>query len=354
VSGITVQHAGQRYPIIVRPGELARLDAAIERFAPGRRAFVIGDATVLAAHPELLPQVPRFAPPPGEAGKTRATWQELTDQLLEAGADRQAVIVALGGGVTTDLAGFVAATFLRGVPWIAVPTTTLAMCDAAIGGKTGVDTAQGKNLVGAFHQPLAVIADPEVLSTLPDTIYRAGLAEAIKHAAIHDVGHWRWLADQAAEILARDPSAVTCLIADSARIKATIVNDDERESGRRAILNAGHTIAHAIEQATDYAIPHGHAVAHGLLLETRIGEALGRTAPGTSAQVEALLHRFALPILLPATVDRDRMLAAMQRDKKNRDGAIHAALLAQIGRVAGSDARGWTTPLPVPAITAVL
>ncbi len=351
---IQVRHGSTSYPALVGAGAREHVAALVQEHAPAHRVLVIADATVSAAWPDILPDWPRLLVAGGEAAKTRDTWQQLTDQMLSSGADRRTLIVALGGGVTTDLAGFVAATYQRGIPWIAVPTTTLAMCDAAIGGKTGVDTPLGKNLVGAFHQPRAVVADTDLLSSLPDPIYRSGLAEAVKHAAIHDAAHWRWLEHQADQILARDTTALGCLIADSIRIKAAVVAADEREAGRRAILNAGHTLGHALEQASDYQLSHGDAVALGLLLEARIGEALGVTTPGTAQQIASLHQRFGLPILLPDRIDRDRVHAAMQHDKKNRDGQIHAALLARIGSVAGSDATGWTTPLALDLIDSVL
>src|SRR5690606_30629821 len=219
------------------------------------------------------------------------------------GADRRSAIVAIGGGVTTDLGGFVAATYLRGIPWIAVPTTTLAMCDAAVGGKTGVDTPHGKNLIGAFHQPRAVVADPRVLASLPERTYREGLVEAVKHAAIADGDLFGWLERELASVLARDEAALEQLLRRSMAIKAAVVSADEREGGRRPLLSAGPTLAHAAEHASDYRLGHGAAVAIGLVLESRIGERLGRTEPGTSDRLATLLGRMDLPILLPEGLD---------------------------------------------------
>lgn len=348
-----VHHAGGEYPLIVSPGAHSDLGAPIAVNAPGRRLVVIADETVAGHYPDVLPGALHLTFPAGEAHKTRETWGTLTDALLAAGVDRHAVIVGFGGGVTTDLAGFVAATYLRGIPWIAVPTTTLAMCDAAIGGKTGVDTSLGKNLVGAFHQPNAVIIDPLLLGTLPDNHYFGGLAEAVKHAAIMDRDQWDWLEAHATAIRERELQGLQELLMHSSALKATVVSGDEREQGRRAILNAGHTIAHALEQASHYAIPHGEAVSIGLVAEARIGESLGVTRPGTADQLAHLLTAFSLPILIPAGIDRSAVVAATAQDKKREDGTVRMALLAEIGRVHGSDDTGWTTAVPPEAIRQV-
>ena len=287
--------------------------------------------------------VPVLTFPAGEASKTRETWAHLTDQLLQRGFGRDTALVALGGGVTGDLAGFVAATFLRGVPFLQVPTTLLAMLDASVGGKTGVDTPAGKNLVGAFHQPAAVVMDPAVLATVPEADLRAGLAEAVKHAAILDAVHFGWLGGAAGPLLARDLGAIEMLIRRSVAIKVEIVQRDETEKGRRAVLNAGHSVAHALEVATGYRISHGEAVAIGLVVEASLGEELGVTESGTAAVLAALLQQFHLPTGIPADTSPDALLDAMRADKKNRSGAIRLALLARIGTPAGDETKGWTT-----------
>ena len=210
--------------------------------------------------------------PAGRASKTREQWARLTDALLEQGFGRDSGIVALGGGVAGDLAGFVAATYMRGLPYVQVPTTLLAMLDASVGGKTGVDTPQGKNLIGAFHPPAAVIADPLVLGTLPERDFRGGMAEAVKHGLIADAAYFAWMERNADALLRRDQAALTRLVRRSVEIKAEVVSGDEREAGRRAILNAGHTVAHALEHATAYALPHGEAVALGLVAECALAE----------------------------------------------------------------------------------
>lgn len=330
-------------------GALGRLPAWIAEHAGDHRAVVIADATVAALHPDALPGIPRLTFPAGERSKQRDTWAVLTDQLLAAGHDRQTLVVAFGGGVATDLAGFVAATLLRGVPWIAVPTTTLAMIDASVGGKTGVDTAHGKNLVGAFHPPRAVFADPAMLATLPQSVFVAGLAEAVKHAAIASVENWGWLDAHAEAILAREGSALDRLLADAVALKADVVSADEHEQGRRAILNAGHTLGHALEHASGYALSHGHAVALGLLGEARLGERLGTTAAGTAARIETMLARLQLPTVAPI-LRREALLAALAHDKKNRAGLVRTVLLHDIGAVARPAGGGWTHPVPPEAL----
>ena len=329
------------------------LAALIDERHPGARVAVIADTTVAAALGSPLHAIPLFTFAAGEAHKTRETWSALTDQLLAARHDRHSIIVAFGGGVTTDLAGFVAATFLRGVPWIAVPTTTLAMLDAAVGGKTGVDTGAGKNLVGAFHPPSAVICDPTLLQTLPDRNFREGLAEAVKHAATLDKEFGAWISRNTGAILARDLETLDALIRRSLELKADVVSDDEREADRRAILNAGHTVAHALERATDYAIPHGEAVAIGLVVETRVAERMGITVAGTADQIAALLKSLGLPVAAPRGLDRIRILEAMHADKKNRDGLVHAALVSSFGTMA-HDGQSWTHPLDLSALSEML
>ena len=329
--------------MIVRTGARADVAALLSERHPGARVAIIADANVAAAAGSPLPATAMFTFPAGEAHKSRETWGALTDRLLEARYDRHSVIVAYGGGVTTDMAGFVAATFLRGVPWLAVPTTTLAMIDAAIGGKTGVDTAAGKNLVGAFHPPTAVVIDPAVLTTLPERCYREGLAEAVKHAATLDAEYGDWIEANVDAIAARDGATLETLIRRSVELKGEVVSEDEREGDRRAVLNAGHTVAHAFERATDYAIPHGEAVAIGLVIETRVAERMGVAAAGTADRIAALLAAVGLPVTAPS-VDRTRVLEAMSADKKNRAGVVHAALVASFGKMARSGEQ-WTMPI---------
>jgi 3-dehydroquinate synthase len=310
---------------------------------------VIRDENVARAVPSPLPGAPSLTFPAGERHKTRETWAALTDQMLAREIGRDAVVVAIGGGVTTDLAGFVAAAYLRGVPWIAVPTSTLGMIDAAVGGKTGVDTPAGKNLVGAFHQPGAVFCDPDVLRTLPEANFRDGLVEAIKHAAALDAGYGAWLETHAAAVLARDAGTLATLVHRSVELKGDVVADDEREAGRRAVLNAGHTVGHAVEHASGYALRHGEAVGIGLMVETRVAEALGLCEGGTASRIEHLLAVFGIPATIPPGLSPDLVLQAMRADKKNRAGVVRAALLASFGRVR-HDGDDWTTAFPLDQV----
>lgn len=287
----------------------------------------------------------RLVFPQGELSKTRETWSRLTDELLAEGVGRDAAIVAMGGGVTGDLAGFVAATYLRGIPYVQVPTTLLAMVDSAVGGKVGVDTAWGKNQVGAFYPPALVVADPLTLMSLPDRDYRAGLAEAVKHGVIADREYFDWIASRGRDIRSRQPAAITHLVQRSIEIKAGVVSQDERERGRRAILNAGHTVAHAVEAASGFRMHHGECVAIGLVIESRIAESLGLTEPGTALTIARVLERFGLPLRLPSDLDPQSVLEAMAGDKKNQSGMIHFSFPRTVGAMHGAGT-SWTTSAP--------
>jgi 3-dehydroquinate synthase len=354
---VVVTHALGSYPVYVESGALALLPVLIQELLPNRRVAVIADSRVHSIYHSgewgvdpLEAESLTFEP--GEKSKSRESWAELTDQLTERHFGRDAAIVALGGGVTGDLAGFVAATYMRGVPYLQVPTTVLAMLDASVGGKTGVDTPRGKNLVGAFHPPTAVLADPRTLETLPEREYRGGLTEAVKHGLIADEAYLAWIEANADGIDKRDPATLVHLVRRSVEIKAEVVSGDERESGRRAILNAGHTIAHALEQSSGYMIPHGEAVGLGLVAESYLAESLGLASPGLSRRVAALLTRLGLPVRLPAASPRSRMLDSMSRDKKNKKGDIHFALIQRAGEMHKSET--WTTAVPIHRIEAAL
>ena len=357
MSVVPVRHSAGTYPVLVEPGLLGRLDALVAEHLPGRRVVMIADAAVDRLHREgrLGPSQwsgERLTFAAGEASKSREEWSRLTDELLRRGFGRDSAIVALGGGVAGDLAGFVAATYMRGVPYVQVPTTLLAMLDASVGGKTGVDTAEGKNLIGAFHPPVAVLADPRVLGTLPERAFRAGLAEAVKHGLIADRGYFEWMEREAARLVARDPEALQELVRRSVEIKAAVVSEDEREGGRRAILNAGHTVAHALEQVSDYRVPHGEAVSLGLVAEAALAAGLGLATPEAGARVVALLERLGLPTRVSEPIAADRVLAAMSSDKKNRGGAIRFALVRALGTM--GEGPEWTTEAGEPAIRAAL
>jgi 3-dehydroquinate synthase len=345
---VTVTHALGSYPVYVEPGALARLGALAARHLPDRRLAVIADATVAELLGPKFPDGEVFTFPAGERAKTRETWAQLTDALLTRGFGRDSGIVAVGGGVTGDLAGFVAATYLRGVPYVQVPTTLLAMLDASVGGKTGVDTPQGKNLIGAFHPPAAVLADPETLRSLPERDYRSGLAEAVKHGVIADRAYFAWIAGEADALARRDPEVLVALVRRSVEIKAQVVSDDEREAGRRAILNAGHTVAHALEHVSDYTIPHGEAVALGLVAESALAEQLGIAPAGTRARVVEILTVLGLPVRLASPLPTARMLDAMAADKKNRRARAPVARPSDIGAMHPGE--GWTVAAPETAV----
>jgi 3-dehydroquinate synthase len=286
--------------------------------------------------------------PHGEAAKTRATWARLTDELLALGCGRDTTIVALGGGVVGDLAGFVAATYMRGIPIIQVPTTLLAMIDAAIGGKTAVDTPAGKNLVGAFHPAAAVVVDPSVLGTLPARELRAGVAEAIKHGVIADAGYFARIEADLPRLLAPGGAAspaMAALIAGSIAIKSAVVAADSREHGRRKILNFGHTIGHAVETASGFTLLHGEAVAIGMATECRLAELSGTAVCGITEQLCAALDKAELPTVAPPELDGEALVRLTHADKKARAGVVEYALPHTIGEMAGADT-GWTVALP--------
>jgi len=341
------------YPVHVGSGLLAVSGEIIQAVAPAHRYAVISDDTVAPLHAEpLLATLPRdrtrlFVVPAGEPEKTRARWTELTDGLVEWGAGRDTTIVALGGGVVGDLAGFVAATYMRGVPVVQVPTTLLAMVDAAVGGKTGVDTPHGKNLVGAFHDPVAVIMPVEALATLPAAIFRSGLAEVLKHGVIADAAYFAALVAAVGSLREHGASApqIPELVATSVRIKASVVDQDAREGGVRQTLNFGHTIAHALEQVMAYRILHGEAVAIGMVVEARIAQSLELADEQLAHRIASTLHALGLPTHLPAGCTVDALLDATRHDKKNREGAARYALPRQIGEMEPGGGT-WSTPVP--------
>lgn len=364
---IRIQHALGEYHVHIGAGGLDHLPELTTRLLPNRRVAIITDTTVERHYADWL-SVPDhswrhdsdgerepsavgrvFAVAPGESSKTREAWARLIEALLEGGFGRDSAVIALGGGVVGDLAGFVAATFMRGVPFLSVPTTLLAMVDASVGGKTGINTPQGKNLIGAFHPPVGVVADPRTLLTLPDHAFRGGLAEAVKHGLIADDGYFEWLGRAARDVLARDLPTLTHLVRWSVEIKASIVGRDERETGERAILNAGHTVGHALEHASGYRLDHGEAVALGLLAECRLAEAMGLGESGLAEQMGRVLDLLGLPTALRVPVDPEEVVHATLVDKKARGQVVRLALPEAIGRMhrAGAD---WTVEAPPKGI----
>jgi 3-dehydroquinate synthase len=278
------------------------------------------EALLHATKPNLT--VAHWVMPAGEQEKTLARFGECLDTLAVLGATRDATVVALGGGVVGDLAGFAAACWMRGVDCIQMPTTLLSMVDSSVGGKTAVDLPHGKNLVGAFHPPRAVLADTAVLRTLPDRELRAGLAEVVKYGAIFDADFLDWLDRHAEALLARDDHALAEAIARSCEFKADVVARDPYEHGHRALLNFGHTFGHAIEAEQGYAgtgrnaLNHGEAVAVGMVLAARLSTWLGMAPSEDGDRLRALLHRFGLPTALPAGLEEGALIARMRLDKK--------------------------------------
>jgi 3-dehydroquinate synthase len=270
--------------------------------------------------------------PDGEPFKTLESWSGILDHLVRFGARRDATIIALGGGVIGDISGFAAASYMRGIRLIQAPTTLLAQVDASVGGKTGVNHVAGKNLIGAFHQPDAVIIDTATLATLPEREFRAGLAEVVKYGAIMDPVLFEWLEENSAEILARKQDALQHLVHRSVLNKARIVGADERESGIRAILNFGHTFGHALETVTDYAqYLHGEAVAIGMVIATRLSELRGLCPAGTVVRLTALVQKFQLPTELPRSVTPPEIMDAMGLDKKALSAGLRLILLSRVG-----------------------
>jgi len=357
-------HAG--YEVRVEPGSFAELPERCREFAPAHRYAVIADSQVHRLYGRPAVEALRSAGldaesavfPSGEWNKTRETWAELTDALLESGFGRDSAIVALGGGVTSDLAGFVAATYMRGVPVVQVPTTLLAMLDASVGGKTGVDSSNAKNAVGSFHHPAHVLVDPELLGTLPPHQRIAGLAEAVKAAAVADEGFFGWIERNGPELARGDTTATTEAIVRAVRIKARVVEEDPMESGPRAMLNFGHTVAHALESLSGYSLLHGEAVAAGMRVAARIGEALGVTEAGVGMRLDRALALCGLSERPEGETTAEQVLEAARRDKKARESEIRWVLLEKLGRVARTDDGDWSCVLPrsrmAPTLAAAL
>lgn len=343
-----IVHIGGAHPYTISIGDgLLDDSSALTARIRGRHALIVSDENVaplyarrveIALHnarPDL--RVDRFVIPPGEQAKTLVRFGEAIDALAALGATRDACVLALGGGVVGDLAGFAAACWMRGIDCIQLPTSLLAMVDSSVGGKTAVDLPQGKNLVGAFHPPRAVFADPSALDTLPERELRAGLAEVIKYGAIVDAPFLDWLEANAASLLAREREPLVEAIARSCLHKATIVEQDPFEHGVRALLNFGHTFGHAIEAEQGYsgagsdALNHGEAVAVGMVLATRLSAHLGMAPAADAERLRALLTAYGLPTTLPAGLDADRLIQRMRLDKKAHAAGLRFVLWEAAG-----------------------
>lgn len=342
---VQVPLGDRSYPIEITSGDVSRSADRIRAVLPDlSHAIVIADESVNEqwAAPicgslqqnEASTRVSRVTVPSGEPSKSIAELERLLTWILDEGGDRRSVVVAVGGGVIGDLAGFVAASFTRGIRFVQVPTTLLAMVDSSVGGKTGINLPGAKNMVGAFWQPSLVLIDTAVLSTLPERSYRSGLAEVVKYGVIDDAAFFIWLEANASRLVAREDAAVSYAIQQSCECKARVVGEDEREtSGRRAILNYGHTFAHAIEATAGYGtLLHGEAVSIGMQMAARLAIKLGMTDPSLLDRQTALLEACQLPVTLP-TANPEEMLPVMMRDKKVAHGNLRFVLPTEIGIV---------------------
>ncbi|MEW6219656.1 MAG: 3-dehydroquinate synthase [Thermodesulfobacteriota bacterium] len=329
------------YPIVIQAGMLAAVGRDLAGRAIAKRYLVVADDQVARLHgASLLASLASggltadlLTFPAGEASKSLATVGQLASQLAQRGTDRRDGLIALGGGVTGDITGFLAAVYMRGIPFVQVPTTLLAQVDSSVGGKTGVDIPEGKNLVGAFYQPRAVYIDTRVLATLPAAELLNGLAEVVKYGVIRDAALFASLEEQQAAILARDLPVLERVIARCCQIKAEVVAADETEADLRRILNFGHTIGHAVEASSGYALAHGLAVAMGMAAAADIAVAKGMLASAERDRLERLLAGFGLPVRLPAGLDRQAVQGFLRTDKKAVAGRPFFVLPRAIGEV---------------------
>jgi 3-dehydroquinate synthase len=335
---VKVRLAERSYQVFIGSDMLGQPHAAFN-ISTGATALVVTNDTVAPLYLDKLIKslagvnVHSLILPDGEAYKTQESWSRIIDRLIEVRATRDATVVTLGGGVVGDMGGFAAASYMRGINFIQVPTTLLAQVDASVGGKTGFNHPLGKNLVGAFHQPASVVVDISTLDTLPDREFSAGLSEVVKIAAIRDAGFLGWLEDHTQAIMAREPGALTGMIRRSIDNKAAVVAEDEREAGVRALLNFGHTFAHAVETLTDYRqYLHGEAVAMGMMVASRLSELRGLCEPGLSDRLGSLLTAFNLPLTLPENLVPNDILETMKLDKKVLAGSVRLILVKSAGR----------------------
>jgi 3-dehydroquinate synthase len=336
---VRVELGDRSYRILIGTDVLAKAGPEIVRQTGAKRAVIVSVAPVSRRYGPRLARslreaglrVHRIEVPDGDRTKNLRQVARLYQELIALGADRSSVLVALGGGVVGDLTGFVAATYLRGIPYVQVPTTLLAMVDASVGGKTGVNMPEGKNLVGAFYQPRLVLADATTLASLSPRLRAAGLAEVIKKAAIRDRGFFARLEDQVEAVLALEPEALLPAVERACEIKAAVVAEDETESGTRMLLNFGHTLAHAVERLSGYRrVLHGEAVAMGMAFAARRSEELGHAPGGVAERLVALRERAGLPTQLPDH-PRRAYLEALAVDKKRREARIHFVVLTGLG-----------------------
>ena len=341
---LTVDIKDQPYPIHIGPGLLDRAELITPHLAQ-KRAVIVTNTTVGPLYSERLRKtlaavgVETFeiVLPDGETYKNWQTLNQIFDQLIEKRCERKTTLIALGGGVVGDMTGFAAATYQRGAPYIQIPTTLLAQVDSAVGGKTAINHPQGKNMIGAFYQPKLVLADTDLLDTLPKREFSAGMAEVIKYGLIRDLPFFEWLEANVERIMARDPDAIIHAVYESCRNKAEVVALDEKENGIRAILNLGHTFGHAIETATGYKTwLHGEAVAMGIILAAKLSQVEGMSDVTNLARTKGLLLRAKLPIAAP-NLGTQTYLSHMARDKKSENGKVRLVLPVGLGKVIVTD-----------------
>ena len=317
---LTINLPGGSYPILIHADRFALDD--IRELWLNRKVMIVTNRVVAPLYLEAVQQLfgdqPVFSCilPDGEEHKTVASWQTILDALAEYQFNRSDLLVSLGGGVICDMTGFAAASWMRGIDFIQIPTTLLSQIDASVGGKTGINHPHGKNLIGAFHQPQAVVINASTLQSLPTREFNAGIGEAIKYGGINQAGFFHWLADQVSAIKALDPDTLMSLISQCCAFKADIVEQDEKEHGVRALLNLGHTFGHAIETATEYRCLHGEAVALGMVMAAEMSAQLGHASPEIRKMLENLLQAFDLPIMLDSTISPGDLLNLMKSDKK--------------------------------------
>lgn len=334
---MTVELGASAYPVWIGEGVESRL----MDWAAGRRGVVVTDSTVGPLYGERFQKAlgggdwRMVVIPAGEGSKSVACWATVVEQMAAAGLQRDEAVVALGGGVVGDVAGFAAATYMRGVPFVQVPTTLLAMVDSSVGGKTGLNIAAGKNLVGAFHQPSAVFMCPSLLNTLPEREYASGLVEVVKMAVALDADFFTWLEANANAIRGREPDAQAEMIATCCRLKAAVVQEDEKDRGRRALLNFGHTFGHAVEAASGYSLTHGEAVLQGMIVAMSFSIEDAGFTPEECARVLRLLGDLGalrhMDLKISDSV-KEAAFAAMIHDKKCKDGALRMVLCERIGK----------------------
>ncbi len=336
---VEVRLGDRSYSILIGPGVLSEAHRHIERTFGKRPLFIVADDNcydLLGMDLQSMLKDDGFSVeaiifPHGEQSKNLATVEEISRELVRKGADRHSVLLAVGGGVTGDIGGFVASIYMRGIPFVQIPTTLLAQVDSSVGGKTGVDLPEGKNLVGTFYQPGLVLTDIGVLATLPRKELINGLSEVVKYGAIWDEEFFAFLERHYKGCLELDPDIIGYIVKRSCEIKAEVVSRDEREGGLRRILNFGHTIGHAIEAVSEFSISHGQAVAMGMVAAGKLSSMKGLLDSKSVARLKALLEALELPTVIPNDLDEQRIIELIRHDKKARSGKVHFVLLKALG-----------------------